>query len=101
MTPGRRTPFYRVTLVSRIMPGIKNRDRRVGPEQCPLLVDFRTQVREPPRSKLCQERTHAAQQNDILFDDLVSGGEQRRRYGEFKYTGRLRIGNEFELRRFG
>jgi hypothetical protein len=47
----------------------------------------------------CQERTHAAQQNNILFDDLVSGGEQRRRYGESKYTGRLGIDNEFELSR--
>ena len=32
--------------------------------------------------KPSQELTHALQQNNILFDDLVGGGEQRRRKSE-------------------
>jgi hypothetical protein len=39
----------------------------------------------------CQERTYAAQQNNILFDHLVGEREQRRRHGEAEHPGGLGV----------
>src|SRR5215831_9014461 len=47
-------------------------------------------------SAMGQKRTHAAQQRGSLFDHFVCTREQRRRHGETKCFGSLKIDYQFE-----
>src|SRR4051812_10599259 len=51
-------------------------------------------------SASCQQPTHATAANEILFDHLISAGEQHRGEVETERLRGLEINREFEFRRF-
>src|SRR5260370_38770331 len=48
---------------------------------------------------MCQSRLNALHKKAPLFDHLVGGGKQRRRYAEAKHLCRLSVDDQFKLRR--
>src|SRR5262249_38164464 len=85
--------------------------RGFSPASCPAkpLVSFRTYRQlsgwNPPPLVIrayrahCQLRTHASQQNTVLFDHFISTSEQCRRHGETECFRRFEVNHQFVLGR--